>query len=170
MNINNISLQNEDISLRTSTTYIIIDALLINDINLEISNLSEYNLDELKTCVFPYTYGPFMKYTPTKENFQINKIKKVHYAENKLIDPEGINAFSTDTAFLIFINERIFYDFIPKFNYDNIFTDNPTEIEIDMVYWNEITKNYNYRDTAIVIANYEYGVEFDGSGLYTIDN
>lgn len=165
MAIQNISLNREPVELRCGIKYIIIDALYINDVKQELSNLSSDNLiNEVRIKVFPFTDTPFVEYTPKMKFFTINQIKKVEYDQ---IDFSKNNVLSTDSGVLIFINEIIFIDFVTKFDYGEL-VNSQTDL-LNIFYWRSIVNNYNLLDIAIVVSpGVDFGVEFDGSGSYMI--
>jgi hypothetical protein len=165
----NISINKEQIKLNPKLKYVVIDALYINEIRENYNELDSENFfNEIKLKIFPYAKFPYMLYKPTEAIFGIEKIKKAITSSLLNNDSEELNYFCTDTGFILFINYDIFKEFILKFDYDKIFTDNPEEVEIDIDYWRNITNNYNKDEIAILIAIYDFGIEFDGSGFYTI--
>lgn len=114
----NFSLNKESIDLICGIKYIIIDALYINDIKQELSNLkSEDIFDEIRSKVFPYTDTPFSEYIPLKDTFTLNQIKKVDYGQ---IADGDKTVLSTDSGVLIFINEKVFVDFVSKYDYGEL--------------------------------------------------
>ncbi|MGK9126688.1 hypothetical protein M1D52_21920 [Olivibacter sp. SA151] len=162
----NISLDKEPIELLPNIKYIVIDAMYINEIRLEISNLiNEDILNAIRSNVFPYTDTPFAEYTPEERVFTLDKIKKVDYDQ---IDPKERNAFSTDSGAIVFVNERVFVDFTSKFDYNEL-VDSSTEL-LNVAYWGSIVNNFDLSDIAIIISpGINSGVEFDGSGTYKIE-
>lgn len=163
--MNNISLNKETLELRRGIQYIVVDALYINDIKEEISNLSSENIvSEIRNKVFPYTDTPFAEYIPTESIFNLEQIKKVDYNQIKTIDK---SVLSTDSGVLIFIAEKLFENFVLKFDYGDLVNSSTNLINID--YWNSITSDYILSDVAILVSpGIDVGVEFDGGGTYKI--
>jgi hypothetical protein len=162
----NFSTNKEAINLKSGTKYIVIDALYINDIRQELSNIREkFKIDEIRSKVFPYTNTPFAKYTPLMDTFTLPQIRKVDFAR---IDDEEKSVLSTDSGVLIFIAENVFSDFVSKFDYYEL-----VNSEIDLLntdYWRTMVKNYNMTDVALVVApGIGSGVDFEGSGTYRIE-
>jgi hypothetical protein len=175
-NMKNYSIKNENIKLKAGIRYIIIDALYINEIreNFSFTDIKENIINsellkKIKSDVFSYTYAPWMEYTPNEDIFRVDKIRKAVYEseshdENKL--------FCTDTSFIFFINKIYFLDFIKKFDYDKIL-ETPLEhiLELNIEFWNFLTEGYSYEDIASIVSPGMYrGIDFDGSGLYYIED
>lgn len=162
----NISLNKEPIELTASIKYIVIDALYINEIRLEVSNLTNDNIfNEIRSTVFPYTETPFAEYIPMESVFTLDKIKKVDYDQ---IHSDDSSVFSTDSGVIVFVNEKIFIDFTSKFDYDEL-VDSSTEL-LNVGYWISIVNDFNLSDTAVIISpGANSGIEFDGSGTYKIE-
>ncbi len=162
----NISLNKEPIELAVGIKYIVIDALYINEIRLECPNLIGDNLlNEIRSTVFPHTDTPLAEYTPLEKVFTVDKIKKVDYNQ---IDFEDSSVFSTDTGVIIFVNEKIFIDFISKFDFDEL-VDSSSEL-LNIANWSSIVEDFNFSDSAIIVSpGVNSGVEFDGSGTYKIE-
>ncbi|WP_316822893.1 hypothetical protein [Pedobacter gandavensis] len=115
----NISLNNEPLRLRTGTTYIIIDALYLNDIKECIQNIDTSSgiIASIKSISFPYMDTPFAMYLAKESLFDVSKIKKVHYSDIDVRDP---SFFSTDTALMVFINETLLLQFVDAFDYNEL--------------------------------------------------
>lgn len=162
----NISLTKEPIELAVSIKYIVIDALYINEIKLEIANLTNDNiLNEIRSTVFPYTDTPFVEYIPMENVFTVDKIKKVNYDQ---IDSDNNSMFSVDSGVIVFINEKIFINFTSKFDYEEL-VDSPTEL-LNVAYWRSIVNDFNLSDTAVIVSpGVNSSIEFDGSGTYKIE-
>lgn len=161
----NISLNKESIELAVDTKYIVIDALYINNIRLEYPDLiSNDPFNEIRRKVFPYTDTPFAEYTSREPVFTVDKIKKADYDQSD----SGGNMFSTDSGVIVFVNEKIFIDFILKFDYDEL-VDSAAEL-LNLAYWNSIVKDFKLSDFAIIVSpGVNSEVEFDGSGTYKIE-
>lgn len=166
MIMKNISLNKEPIELAVGIKYIVIDALYINEIKLEYQNFISNNIfNEIRNTVFPYTDTPFAEYIAKETAFTVDKIKKVDYDQ---ANPEDKSVFSTDSGVIIFVNEKIFADFISKFDYDEL-VDSSTEL-LNIDNWSSISNNFNISDSAIIVSpGINSGVEFDGGGTYKIE-
>ncbi|MGN7787294.1 hypothetical protein ACTJIJ_22360 [Niabella sp. 22666] len=165
MEIQNISLDKEPIKLKNGLKYIVIDALYINDVKQMLSTLNGNNIiSEMRSKVFPYTDTAFAEYTPVKDSFTLNQIKKVDYDQ---IESSDTSILSSDSGALIFINEKIFLDFISEYNYNEL-----VNTEIDLIntrYWSSLVSSFNLFDVAVIVSpGINSGVEFDGSGSYRI--
>lgn len=161
----NISLSKENIELKCGVKYIVMDALYINDIREVLSNLDTTKIfDEISNKVFPYTANPFAVYIPVESSFSVYQIEKVD--DDQIIDGDT-SSLDTDCAVLIFINEKIFLDFVPRFDYDEL-VDSDHEL-LNMPYWDNIADNYDENDLAIIVSpGIGSGADFDGSGSYRI--
>lgn len=160
----NISLNKEAVELKSGKKYIIIDALYINYIKEEISNLNIKNLtDEIRSKVFPYTDTPFAEYIPKENIFDIEHIRKIDYDQIKDIK----SVLSSDSGILVFISENLLVDFISKFDYEELVNSSTDLININ--YWKSITTDFNLSDVAIVVSSgIDTELEFDGGGTYKI--
>lgn len=161
----NISLNGEPVELTVSSKYIVIDALYINDIRSELGHLNKEDIfDEIRKIVFPYTYNPFAEFVPEGKVFRIDQIKNVDF--NK-IDVGDIGVFTTDSGVVIFVNKKLFLDFVLKFNYDEL-VDSPVDL-LNLDYWNSIIDDFNLCDVAIIVSpGINTGVDFQGSGIYKL--
>lgn len=162
----NISLNNEPLRLRTGTTYIIIDALYLNDIKECIQNI-DTSIDviaRIKSVAFPYMDTPFAMYLAKESLFDISQIKKVNYSDVDVKDP---SFFSTDTALMVFISETLLLQFVDVFDYDELLDSGDPLINID--YWNSIVDQYDVLEFGLLMSQ-GIGVDadFDGSGTYKI--
>lgn len=162
----NFSSNKESIDLLCGIKYIIIDALYLNDIKQELSNLKNESIfDEIRSKVFPYTDTPFAEYIPLKDTFTLNQIKKVDY--DQVVDGDK-TVLSVDSGVLIFISEKAFVDFVSKYDYGELVNSEIDLLNID--YWYSIINSYNLFDIAVVVSpGIDSGVDFDGSGLYKIE-
>lgn len=162
----NISLNKEPIELAVNIKYIVIDALYINEIKLEIANLTNDNiLNEIKNTVFPYTDTPFAEYMSMENVFTVDKIKKVDYDQ---INLDNSSMFSVDSGVIVFIKEQIFINFISKFDYEEL-VDSSTEL-LNVAYWGSIVNDFNISDTAVILSpGINSSIEFDGGGTYKIE-
>jgi len=162
----NISLNKEPVELAVNIKYIVIDALYINEIKLEIENLTKDNiLNEIRNSVFPYTDTPFAEYIPMENVFTVDRIKKVDYDQ---INSGNSNMFSVDSGVIVFINEKIFSNLLLKFDYEEL-VDSSTEL-LNVAYWSSTVNDFNLSDTAVIISPGENSsIEFDGSGTYKIE-
>lgn len=89
-------------------------------------------LEDIRTKVFPYTDFSFLEYSSNESHLKITQIKKVDYDQ---INEKDI-IFSTDTSVLIIVNERIFVDFLTRFDYNKL-VDSNIEI-INLEYWKNL--------------------------------
>ncbi len=162
----NISLNKEPIELAVGIKYIVIDALYINEIKLEIANLTSDNiLNKIRSTVFPYTDTPFAEYMPIENVFTVDKIKKVDYDQ---IISVNSSMFSVDSGVIVFINEKIFINFTSKFDYEEL-VDSSIEL-LNVAYWSSIVNDFNFSDTAVIVSpGINSSIEFDGSGTYKIE-
>ncbi len=161
----NISLNGEPVELTVSSKYIVIDALYINDIRSELGHLNKDDIfDEIRKIVFPYTYNPFAEFVPEGKVFRIDQIKSVDF--NK-IDVDDIGVFTIDSGVVIFVNKKLFLDFVLKFNYDEL-VDSPTDL-LNLDYWNSMIADFNLFDVAIIVSpGINTGADFQGSGIYKL--
>jgi hypothetical protein len=159
----NISVDNSPVKLKNNAMYYLIDALYINNIRERMSLLTEENIDsQIRGKIFPYTDTPFAKYYSKSEKFEISAIKDI--TRSNIADD---SCFSLDTGFLMFINESCFLQFVKTFTYDDL-VDSLSDI-IDFSYWDNMTKNYDYDDIALIISEGENSkYEFKGGGSYKI--
>jgi hypothetical protein len=162
----NFSLNKEPLYLVCGVKYIVIDALYVNDIRQELSDLNVDEIfNEIRNKVFPYTDTPFVEYIPRKKTFTLNQIKRVNH--NQLMSRDK-SVLSSDSGVLIFINTLIFIDFVSKCDYDELVNSETELLNID--YWRSITKSYNLHDVAITVSpGINSGIDFDGSGLFKIE-
>lgn len=161
--MNNVSLNGESVKLTVGDEYIVIDALYISDIQQELNDLNKEDLyNEIRNKIFKYTDTPFAVYKATSEDFYLAKMKKIDVDE-----VEATDVLSTDSAVIIFLNKRIFLDFVVKFDYYELTNDTIGVLNIE--YWNSITNTYPFTDIAIIVSpGINSGTEFDGSGTFRI--
>jgi len=159
----NISFHNENIVLYKHKRYWVIDASYLNSIKEEISSLDFAHLeDEIRSKIFPYTDYPYAKFTPDKEIFEIKKIKKI---DNSNIGIQNDAAFSIDSSIIIMVENSIFLDLIPKYDYYQL-TDSFDEINIS--YWNNLIEQFGEYSLGLILATGNN--DFDGGGIYIIEN
>jgi hypothetical protein len=84
-------------------------------------------LEDIGTKVFPYTDFPFLEYSSNESYLKITQIKKVDYDQIN----EKYIIFSTDTSVLIIVNERIFVDFLTRFDYNKLVDSNIEIINLE---------------------------------------
>ena len=161
----NISLNNEPLRLRTGTTYIIIDALYLNDIKEYIENIGTNSIiTKIKSIVFQYTDTPFAIYPAKESLFDISKIKKVNYSK---VDVKDLYFFSTDTALMVFINEALLLQFAESFDYNELLDSADDLINFD--YWSTIADQYDILDIGLLMSQgVNADTDFDGSGTYKV--
>jgi hypothetical protein len=159
----NILINNGFLELKVGNNYIVIDALYINDIKEQISDLNEFNfLEEIKEKVFIYCNTPFVKYSPEKKFFTMNQIVKFF---DETTDSDNKCVFSTDTGLVLFIEEKFIKEFIQLFNYDYLVDEKDDLLNLE--YWNSIISNYEFNSFGIVVApGINSGYDFGGSGRY----
>lgn len=159
----NISKKGEDIKLISDKNYYVIDALYLNSIKLEITNLDVYLLDkEIEDKIFPYTDAPFAKIT-TKGFFQVQNIKKTN---RDGINPNDKNYFSSDTGLIVFIAEEILLEFLIVYDYDILVE---TITDDNFSYWDDIISKFNLNSLGLIFApGIGSGYQFEGSGFYKI--
>lgn len=164
-NMKNISLDQEPIELTPNIDYVVIDALYINDIKKEIPNLDTQNIfGEIRTKVFPYTETPFAEYKCDEKVFSVSRIRKIDFNE---IESTDIRVFSSDSGAIVFVNKKIFLEFVSRFDYNEL-TD-ATDHLLNINYWKNAVSAFDFFDTAIIVApGVESQSEFDGSGIYRI--
>jgi hypothetical protein len=74
----NVSLYNEPIFVSIGKSFILIDALYLNDIKDNLDNVNKIDLQLLKKIVFPYNDIPFAEFTMKDNIFSVEKIKKLN--------------------------------------------------------------------------------------------
>lgn len=163
----NMSLHGEDISIVVGKSYYVIDALYLDKIKEELSNISIASdiEEEIKSKIFPYTEAPFAIISINSGNL----LASIKVSDIKKSNDENINArnFSTDSGLVVIIEKSIFIDFINLFNYDKL-VEGETEL-LNKGYWEQFQKNFGEHQCGVILApgtNSEF--EFDGSGLYEI--
>jgi len=121
----NISLNMEPLELNYGETYLIIDAIYLNEIreaNLIVN--SQDLLEIIRKEVFPHTDTPFSEYKALQSYFDVNKIKKIE-STNVPIDKQSW--FSTDTGLLVLVNVQILSQIIVGFSYNKL-VDTPFDL------------------------------------------
>ncbi len=162
-----ISLQGEDIALDINKTYVVIDALYLDDIKHEIDSLNITNLlDEIREKVFPFTDIPFAMIMMKEANlFPIQNIYQIDY--DSISDSDRRACLASDTGLLVFIDENLIYEFTKNFSYDDLVDSTVHPVDID--YWNDITSSFDQSKLGLVLApGIDSGYEFEGSGTYKI--
>lgn len=161
----NVSTRGEDIILNQLKYYYVIDALYLDDIRRKISDLEvPQSGSDLKEKVFPYTSTPFAR-IKGETSFHVRSIRR----RSSLTATSGEKIFSCDTGLVIVIEETIFFRLAAIFDYDAV-VGSATE-EIDLVYWDKITSDFNPEAVALILApGVDSGFDFQGSGLYEIES
>jgi hypothetical protein len=168
----NISLNGENISLKTGKSYIVIDGLYINTIKEELNTIEESSLEtdiREKIFSFPKTDTPFAVLNVLKKNgidsitdFSILSIKRANESDEKS------KRFDTDTGLLIFIDRVFFGEFINDFDYYKLVDSSIDPVNID--YWNQLYEKYGQSSLALVLApGMGSGYDFVGSGTYKVE-
>ena len=163
----NFSENYEPLELFPNQKYVVIDALYINDIRNELGSLDRSDfLNDIRKKVFPHTRVPFAEFIPIHSQLKIDDIQDVDYQSIIGIDK---SVFSMDTSLLVFVNEKIFIDFVSEFDYDCL-----VDSDVDLINyscWESVTGKYDVKYTALVLggglgAKCKY--EFIGGGMYRI--
>lgn len=162
--MDNISLNGEVIKTKIGTSYLIIDALYLNDVKENIPNFCNDIISEIRLNVFPYTDTPFAEYIAIDSTFDIHKIKKV---DN--MSKVDASFFSTDTGLLVLINKNLLVDLLNSYDYDKLVdSPDPNEI-INLIYWEQLKSNYDTDEVGLILApGIDSGFDFEGSGTYRI--
>lgn len=162
-----ISLQGEDIALGINKTYVVIDALYLDDIKHEIDSLNITNLvGEIREKVFPFIDIPFAMVMMKDANlFPVQNIQQIDY--NSISDSDKRTCLASDTGLLVFIDENLIYEFTKNFSYDDLVDSAIDPININ--YWNDIISSFDQSTLGLVLApGIDSGYEFEGSGTYKI--
>lgn len=161
---NNLSLNKESLQLNIGKTYILIDALYLNEIKVEKSRINSNNfLQEIRDEIFPYTDTPFAEYKANESIFEIRMIMKVDYKDVVLGNK---SFFSTDTGLIALIDEKLLLDFLDFYDYDELVDslDKPINVE----YWKKLHAQYGQDIGLLLSPGINSGFDFDGSGTYKV--
>jgi len=161
----NLSLDAEPLQLKLGITYMIIDALYINEIKNNYSKIEENNLVEsIRKKIFPYTEIPFTLFKADQTIFEISRIKK----RKKIFWIYKIQyCLSTDTGVLIFLNILILKNLILSFDYEEL-VDTPIS-SINIAYWSNLVSKFNELELGLILApGLNSGFDFEGSGKYYV--
>lgn len=156
----NLSTNNETLELNVGKSYLIIDALYLQEIKNEFEDT---NIRDIRSKIFPYTSTPFAQVKILKKIFFVNQIKKVGH--NKVV-PNDYSFFSTDTGLIIFISEDIVIEFLKNYSYEDLV--NSEDETINKKYWENLISRFDTADLAIILSYVKSENNFDGSGTYKI--
>lgn len=161
----NFSANGEPLGSSIGKSYLLIDALYLNDIRDRIQEINIENLtQEIREKIFPFTDTPFAEYIADTPLFHIERIKKVNYED---FIPGDTSFFSTDTGLLIFVRKEILYQLLDAFDYDQL-TGSSKEI-INSNYWKLLVSQYDLTDLGLVLSpGIDAGYDLTGSGTYKI--
>lgn len=155
----------EVVKLIANETYIVIDALYLNEIKEHRSLLvSDSWKDNVRTIAFPYVDNPFAIYKSKREQFVIAQIKEVKFDPELAYDP---SVFSSDTGIILFLAEKHLSEFVQNYDYETL-TDSLIDL-LNLNYWKNLILNYPAGEVAIVFSQ---GIDtlsdLNGSGIYQI--
>lgn len=163
--MNTLPLKGESIHLRKGNTYIIIDALYLNDIRLNLDKINLGDLRNVKESVSPYNKFPFGIINLKGYGlFEIN-VKDILSTD---YDNGDESCFSSDTGLVLIFRVSDLVFFVSMIDYDSL-ADNALSPE-KFTFWDELRKIGGEETCALLLAqDVKSGYDFNGSGIYKID-
>jgi hypothetical protein len=152
----NISLDGEDVLLKESVPYLVIDALYLDSIAFERHNLGLSELEsELRAKVFPYNDFPFAIIQPVSKEFKMENIVRTNAVQEEIVS----RTFSSDTGLIMLVGRHCLLRLVDAFSYAALVESNTALINFD--YWDSLVRDFDYDDCALVYMS-------TGGGLYAL--
>ena len=158
----NISLKGEDVFLKKSRRYLVMDALYLDKYCREKKSLDFARIEEEAVKLFPFSNFPLASITMDGDelgpkNFLRKKSKS-----------SDLDYFSTDTGLIVLINRSVFKEFVEEYSYDELVKASLND-DVNIAYWERIVAKFDRLDCALILSEgMDSKSEFTGSGTFFI--